>query len=554
MKSELMESKAMKFFLLAIILFLSYIVLFHKLGSLTICVWDEARNSINAIEMNEHKNILVTTYQGEIDTWNTKPPLLIIFQSAFIHVFGLSELSVRLPSAIAATIAVIFIFLFVSRYTKSHFIGFFSSFILLTTPGLVGFHGVRTGDYEATLMLFSILYSLFYLAYIETKRVKYLYFFFIAFTMAFMTKSSASLLFLPALFLYTIYRKKLLEILKSKHFYFSLAIPIVVIGAYYGYREVLYPGYFQIVYANEFGGRYLDTIEGHTGDFLFYWNLFVSTKLKYWLFIAISGLFFMFFEKNNRLKRLFVFCGLLSITHLLIISFSETKIQWYGLPEFPFWAIMAAVVLYQITYFIVGLFKKEVIRKTIITISAAVILFIPASDTIERIKQYEIEFIPAYSNEFLRSEISKFINKDTDKVFVLTTWIPQNILFYLHVLQKDGYDIQMGNLNQIAQYDIVFLDEYLAPNSLVESVNTMFDTKTICEYNKFVVLSKILNERTSQEAIDYASQQLLLSEDKRQEIEEIAKKNAVCFTEQVQKKADSVVQNAMTMLGLENRK
>jgi len=551
--SELAESKGMKLFLIAVILSFCYIILFHKLGSLTMDVWDEARNSISAIEMNEHKNILVTTFQGKTDTWNTKPPLLIIFQSVFIRIFGLSELSVRLPSAIAATIAVIFIFLFVSRYTKSHFVGFFSSFTLLTMPGLVDLHGVRTGDYEATLMLFSTLYSLFYLAYIETKKVKYLYFFFIAFSMAFLTKSAAALLFLPALFLYAIYRKRLLDILKSKHFYFSLAIPIIVIGAYYGYREMLYPGYLKIVYENEFGGRYLNEIEEHAEGGLFYWNLFVSAKLKYWLFIAIGGLFFTFFEKDYRIKRLFVMSGLLAITHLLIISFSKTKLHWYGLPEYPFFAIMAAIALYQILRYLSRLLKNETTRKIITAIFMTVVLFMPVLDTVARVKQYENEFISNNTKMFLRDDIEKYIDKKSDKVFVLTTMYPQNSLFYLHILQQKGYDIQIGEFHRIAQYDIVLLDECELPISLIDATTILFDTETICEYQKSIVLSKILGERTYEEAIDYASKQLLLSEDKRQEIEEIAKNNAVCLTDQVQKKADSIVQNAMTVLGLESQ-
>ena len=236
-----MQNKHVKLFLLLIILILCFFVFFYKLGSLTIDVWDEARNVANAVEMNDSKDYLVTTYQGNTDTWNTKPPFLIIIQSIFINLFGLSELSVRLPSAIAATLTVLLVFLFVSRYTKSNFLAFFSSFILLTTPGLVALHAVRTADYEATLMVLCTLYSFLFLFYIETKKPKYLYLFALAFTLSFMTKSSAALLFLPALFIYSVYRKRLVYILTSKHFYFSLAIPIIVIGAYYAYREMLLP-------------------------------------------------------------------------------------------------------------------------------------------------------------------------------------------------------------------------------------------------------------------------------------------------------------------------
>ena len=498
-----MENKHVKLFLLLIILFLCFVVFFYKLGKPTIYIWDEARNIINAIEMSESKNFLVTTYQGETDTWNTKPPLLIIIQSIFINLFGLSELSVRLPSAIAATLGVLFVFLFVSRCTKSNFIAFFSSFILLTTPGLVDHHGIRTGDYEAMLMLFCILYSFFFLFYIETKKTKYLYLFFIAFTLAFMTKSAAALLFLPALFIYSIYRKRISFILKSKHFYIALAIPLLIMGAYYTYRNMLYPGYWQIIYENEFGGRYLSTIEGHEHETMFYLDFFINSKLKYWLFLALPGLILTFFEKNYRIKRLFVFLSLLSITHLIIISFANTKLHWYGLPEFPFWSIMAAISLYQMICGVSRLLKIKIVTHAITAIVIVVALYFPMVDTIKRIKHYEDEFFPNNTNIFLRDEIKKIIDKD-DKVTLLTTMSHQNSLFYLHTLTREGYNIEIGEFDNISQYDIVLLDEYDIPKSLVESVNALFVTETIREYHERIVLSRIIKERTYEEAVDYA--------------------------------------------------
>lgn len=539
-----MESRTAKIFLLTLLLFLSYIIFFHKLGSLTIEIWDEARNSINALEMSENGNYLVTTYQEKTDTWNTKPPLLIIFQAIFIKLFGVSELSVRLPSAIAATITVLFVFFFTSKYTKSHFIGFFSSFILLTTPGLVDIHGVRSGDYEAMLMLFTTLYSLFYLSYIETKKIKYLYFFSIAFTLAFMTKSAAALLFLPALFIYTLYRKRVVHILKSKHFYFSLAIPVIIIGCYYLYRTMLHPGYLKIIYENEFGGRYLNSIEGHVGEFSYYWKLFVNTKLKYWLFLALSGLFFIFFEKNYRIKRLYIYASLLSITHLLVISVSATKIHWYGLPEFPFWSIMAAISLYQIICFTARLLKNETAKKAITGIIIVVVLLFPMSDTIKRIQRCDNEYASINTKMFLRDDITKHIDK-TDKVTVLTTAPPQNLLFYIYDLQLKGYNIQLGKFNMVSQYDIVVLDEYQS-SPIIAPVNILFDTQIITKYHQSIVLSKIVKERTPEEALDYAKQQLLDRENSNEIKSET--ENDISFDDQIQEEADAMIKNATAIL------
>ena len=51
-----------------------YLLFFHRLGELPIYVWDEARDTINALEMLRTGDLLVTYFHGRPDLWNTKPP------------------------------------------------------------------------------------------------------------------------------------------------------------------------------------------------------------------------------------------------------------------------------------------------------------------------------------------------------------------------------------------------------------------------------------------------------------------------------------------------
>lgn len=543
-----MNKRTIKVFLILFILFLSYLAFFYKLDIETISVWDEARNSINAIEMSENRNFLVTTFEGEVDMWNTKPPLLIIIQSVFISLFGLSEFSVRLPSAIAATLTVFFLYFFISKYTKSDFIAFFSSIILLTTPGLFDHHGVRTADYEATLMLFCSLYSFFYLCYIETKKIKYLYIFSITFTIAFMTKSAASLLFIPALLIYTIYRRRLIYILKSRDFYISLLIPVLIIGGYYFYREILNPGYLKIIYNNEFGGRYFSALEGHREESLFYLKLIINSKLKYWFFISMLGIVFTFFEKNKRIKRLFIYLSLLSFIHLLIISIGKTKLHWYTLPEYPFWSVMAAISIYQILNFIFRLIKNKIVRISLTTVIVLIVFFFPIKDMILRIKYYSNEVIRDGVNVFIRDELTNIIDKDYDKITVFTTMPYQYIIFYRHVLQRKGYNIQTGRFDNITTDSFVLLDEREIPKPLIESLNILFFTEKIREYKESVILFKIIGKRSYEEALEYVIQQILLSEENKNEIKERSENANPCFISQLRKDADLIVKNAISLL------
>lgn len=50
-------------------------LLFTNLGETGISDCDEARHGINAYEMMQSGDYVVTTYRGEPDYWNLKPPL-----------------------------------------------------------------------------------------------------------------------------------------------------------------------------------------------------------------------------------------------------------------------------------------------------------------------------------------------------------------------------------------------------------------------------------------------------------------------------------------------
>ena len=98
-----------KYMALAVLL---AIPIFWHLDTLPIRVWDEARLAINAYEMLNNGDLIVTHFNGKPDMWNTKPPLLIWIQALFMKILGVNELSVRMPSTIAAFLTCIVLFIF----------------------------------------------------------------------------------------------------------------------------------------------------------------------------------------------------------------------------------------------------------------------------------------------------------------------------------------------------------------------------------------------------------------------------------------------------------
>jgi len=98
---------------------LIYFPIFAHLETLPVRIYDEARLAINAYEMFNNGNWIVTYFDGQPDMWNTKPPLFIWFQVIGMQIFGVGELALRLPSGIA-TLIICFLILYLSeKYTKS---------------------------------------------------------------------------------------------------------------------------------------------------------------------------------------------------------------------------------------------------------------------------------------------------------------------------------------------------------------------------------------------------------------------------------------------------
>ena len=96
-----------------------------------------------------------------------------------MKIIGVNELAIRLPSAFAALFTCFTLLFFSIRYIKSFWFGFIAVIILITSNGYIGDHSSRTGDYDALLTLFITLSSLFFYIYIEYKKEKHLYLFFI---------------------------------------------------------------------------------------------------------------------------------------------------------------------------------------------------------------------------------------------------------------------------------------------------------------------------------------------------------------------------------------
>ncbi|SFT84763.1 4-amino-4-deoxy-L-arabinose transferase [Lishizhenia tianjinensis] len=332
--------------LFVVLLLLLFIPLFQHLGSLPIQTWDEARLAVNAYEMLHNHDFIVTYHEGEPDMWNTKPPLLIWLHVLSASIFGISEFSLRLPSALAALFTCVLLFQFTRKFFDNFWMGFITALVLVTSAGYVSLHGTRTLDYDALLTLFSTLALISIFKYTQEKQNKDLYLFFLALTLGVLTKSVVILIFTPAIILFLLLQKQLLELLKNKHLYFGILGFLTLVLGYYGLRELYNPGYINAVFENELGGRYLAVIEEHKKGFWFYYENLIRGRFKAWYLLIPIGCITGFINKDKKIVALTLFLTLSVLVFFGVISNSNTKLMWYDLPLYPLLAILASYPLF----------------------------------------------------------------------------------------------------------------------------------------------------------------------------------------------------------------
>lgn len=445
-------------------------LIFFHLGRLPLRIWDEARLAINGYEMLRNHRWLVTTFEGASDLWNTKPPLLIWLQVLSMRCFGINEVAFRLPSALAVFLTCVLFYVFLRSYIKDFRFGFIQNMVLLTTTGLFTWHAGKNGDYDALLMLFCGAYCLSYFLFLEKSRfetaqgerhrdaARYIYVFYLFLSLAVLTKSSGALLLLPGLLFYTLLSRQLWPLLKNRHVYIGLLIPVVLVGGYYVSRELAEPGYLQAVWANEFGGRFMTVIEEHHERPWFYIKNLYETRFSFWFFMALGGAVFGLCGSDRRVYRLTLFSVVLSGVYLLLISLARTKCFWYDIPLYPFLGVLTAVFIFRI---------GEVLRKSVGAWAAYVFLFCLLTPAVLRI--YETGYMPRETSDW---EVDTHVKTR----YLRDMWRhPENMipgrsyavvddayhahhLFYIYLLRDHGYPVRLTRRENLQAGDIVLCD------------------------------------------------------------------------------------------------
>ncbi|MEO0472120.1 MAG: glycosyltransferase family 39 protein [Bacteroidota bacterium] len=333
--------------LIGLFLVASYFLLFLHLDQQPLKNYDESFFALRAYRLAHYGEYLYNYKQfpdGPSGT-NLKTPFFSMIQAASFKVFGYNELALRLPVAIT----VLLLLLWMIRFGKKEFgslpFGLLSAAVLLTSWGFIHVHVSRTGDHDAPLAAFTLMALMYLYKFFEWGDGRHLLVFTVFMVMASLTKGVAGLFVAPGMVVYALLRKKFVSCLKDKRVWLALGSFLFCVVGYYLYREIDHPGFLRNLWLGELGGHFLKTRDGHKWPFFWFLSRMVSLKYTYWMVFLPIGLTMAFHPRFREYRHFtqLLLCAWLSI--FLVISNSETKLEWYDASLYPIMAFMVGIGL-----------------------------------------------------------------------------------------------------------------------------------------------------------------------------------------------------------------
>lgn len=431
------------------VLLIILLPVFGHLSELPIQMWDESRLAVKAFEMNVNGNWIVPTFLWEPDMWSTKPPLLIWLMTISIKILGANELAIRLPTALSAVATCMFMYWFLQKRFKNILIAVSAPAFLIICSGYTRLHGIRTGDYDPLLTMFTTMFLVYFYLYLKELKPKHMLLTAIMLSLACLTKGVPALIFMPAMLAMAIYHKRLKHILTSKEFYAGLILFLFIVPGYYLLREHYNPGYIAAVVENELGGRFMNVVEGHHGTWEFYFRDIFNAD-AFVMLLAVSGMNMAFISHNKEIRHFSAYSTILALSFITILSFSKTKLNWYTMPTYPLLAMLAGIAFNTMIQFAVKHSKVgQKATYALLTVSVVAVYGLTFYSLVHSL------LLPPENNWDRQKAVITYIKhgmagkKDLSSTGVLSGEYQQDLIWYDHVCEglsfKNFQDFKKGD-------------------------------------------------------------------------------------------------------------
>lgn len=310
-----------------------------QLGNLALRDWDEGYYATVSQDMFNRQAWLFPTYQGQ-PFW-LKPPLLFWLMHLSYQLGGVNEFASRLPSAVITAMGIPLIYLVAKVLYKNRLTAFFSATVYLTLLPVVRLGRLAMLDGMINTFLLLSLWGL--LQGLNTPV--WLIFVGLGLGLIALCKGVLAIAFLGLLLGFIIWERQY-PVLRSAWWWLGLGLGFLPVIAWYGLQIQHYGQEFiQVHFLSQSVERLNTAVEGNTGPFFFY-GLEVLKYTAPWLFFLVPGMVRQWQQLPQRSAKVTLGIG---FGFFLIISLMQTKLPWYVMPFYIFFALMTGDYLSYLT-------------------------------------------------------------------------------------------------------------------------------------------------------------------------------------------------------------
>lgn len=300
-----------------------------ELGNVALRDWDEGYYATVSQDMFNKGNWLYPSYLGE--PFLLKPPLIMWLMTLSYHLGGINEFTSRFPCALIASLSVPLLYLIGREIFKNRSSAILSACVYLTLLAVMR-HG-RLAMLDGMINTYFLISLLGIVYYYQSSR--WLILVGIGLGLIALSKGTLVLALGFILFLYLILSYPL-KVLKSPYLWLGLILGFTPVLSWYGLQINHYGEEFiNIHFLDQNFNRLSTAVEGNRGGIDYYfWEL-----LKYsapWLFFFPSSLLIAVKSYQEKWAKL-ILIGV--VIYLGLISLMGTKLPWYILPLYPFFAL-----------------------------------------------------------------------------------------------------------------------------------------------------------------------------------------------------------------------
>ena len=331
--------------LAAAVLALSAFNLTFRLGSEGLTEWDESLYATSALEMVRTREWVATTFDGALDYSNSKPPLNVWLMALSLETFGVSLVSLRLASVVAAALTILVLLAWAWRRFNP-LTGVLSALVLATCFGFLYVHSGRTANPDALMTLFLLLVVIVLDGSrdVPGRRV------WLGPLLAgvFLLKGMAVVM--PLLLVAVMeWRRRLPARERWQPLATGFAIGVVPIAAWAMARwQIDRWAFFERLFFQDFVSLSTTVLDGHAGSPLYYLNILVKHHYD-WMFAALSAVILyppqswpgLWRSLRLRVKDddFTLLLGAWAAITLLVPTLMQTKLPWYLNAFYPMFAL-----------------------------------------------------------------------------------------------------------------------------------------------------------------------------------------------------------------------